>query len=231
MTLKSLPLIAVVICAAGSASVRADIGRLLPSVSRQLEQAQASLDSGRHAEAQAYADLTLLSREIGVTVSGDTAGVAWDALESWERSLNGQVRFIASSPSRADLTISFKPTVAMAGRDVVGTATCTRGVREWSGGVFTYRVTGSVEVALRSPYGTTLSAGSLKQATMHEVGHFLGLDDTSKAGSLMGPIDLSKTVSGPTQAELAVLTEMRVQANAIKDRAVMALLVPAGLGR
>ncbi|MBS1715699.1 MAG: hypothetical protein JST30_15330 [Armatimonadetes bacterium] len=216
------------ICVAGSATARADIGRLLPSVSRQLERAEACLESGRHAEAQAYADLTLLSRDIGVSVTGDVNGIAWSALEDWEQALGGQVRFVPASLSRADLTISFRPTVAMAGRDVVGTATCTRGVREWTGGVFTYRATGSVEVALCSPLGTTLSPASLKQATMHEVGHFLGLDDTSKVGSLMGPIDFAKTVAGPTSSELTVLVDMRAQANVIRDRAVMALTLSSG---
>ena len=231
MTVKSLPLVAVVIMVAGSLSASADVGRLLPSVSRQLDRAESCLESGRLAEAQAYADLTLMSREIGVSVTGDVRGVSWSALQDWERALSGQVRFVASTPSRADLTIDFKPSIALAGKDVVGSATCRRGVREWSGGIFTYHVTGSLEIATRSPLGTELSVAALKQTAMHELGHFLGLDDTSKVGSLMGPIDLFRTVSGPTDAELNVLYDMRAQAVTIKDRAVMALLVPSGFLR
>lgn len=225
MAVRSLPVVVIVVLA-GSVMAGADQGRLLPSVSRQLDRASVCLDSGRLSEAQAYADLTLLSREIGVSVAGDTFGVSWQALRDWEGALNGQVRFVPAPANLADLTIDYKTTVAMAGRDVVGTATCRRGVREWSGGVFTYHATGSLEVATQSPQGRGLSMAALKQATMHEVGHYLGLDDTPRAGSLMGPIDLFRPVSGPTQAELTVLFDMRALAGSIKDRAVLSAFLP-----
>src|SRR5947207_2758980 len=109
-------------------------GRVLDSVTRNLRQARECLSTGRFAEAQAYAEMTLFTRTIRYSVVNDPGGVARTAVRGWETSLNGEIDFVEGPSNQADLQIVFAPKVVLCGRNVLGAAVTRRNVSSWSGG-------------------------------------------------------------------------------------------------
>ena len=193
---------------------------VMESVSRNLGHAQQCLSEGLYAEAQAYAKTTTFEAPVRVSVQGDPSDVTIEALEKWSTALGGQVTFVLASEAEADLNISFKHGVRTSGRDIMGLATTRRSVHAWRGGQFSYQVSGSLEIALFTPGGLPTTRDCLVNTTLHEIGHFLGLDDTMQRGRVMGPIDLDHPITEPSSEEALSLTALQREASVVAEASV-----------
>lgn len=193
--------------------------RVLDSVRTNVLRAEAALAQGEFAKAEALADMTLVGRTVSYAVRNGSQELADEAVTRWTRALGGAVSFRQAPWNLADLRIEYKPAVKMQGRDVVGLATTRRQLMQWSGGQFAYRLTGSIEVAQNTSFGLPLADDAVLNTTMHEIGHFLGLDDSPVAGDVMGKIDTANPVTWPSESELVSLTTVRERAALLLQQA------------
>lgn len=198
---------------------RADVP-VMGSVTKNLGRAQECLNQGLYAEAQAYAKTTMFSSPVRYSVKNDPSRVCVEALGKWTDALGGQVTFVEVPENQADLNIEFCQSVRTSGRDIMGLATTRRSVHAWGGGQFTTRVSGSLEISLFAPNGLPASRDCQVNTTLHEVGHFLGLDDTMERGKVMGPIDLNRPITAPSIEEAMSLTALRDQATVVAQASV-----------
>lgn len=189
---------------------------LVPTVQQHLDRAGESLAAGNRAEAQAYAESAAMGRAVSVSFDEPYADVVQRALSEWEVGLG--VTFVQVPPSDADLRISFKQGVTNYGRRVMGLATICRKVTKWSPDTFTSRTSGCIEISTQTPDGLPVSRDVLASTTMHEIGHFFGLEDTMVRGRLMGPIDLVRPVLAPTPSEIDCLLRVRIEASQVLDQ-------------
>ena len=211
-SLKSYSLCTFVTC--GALITPSAHAKVLDSVETNLAKARTCLEAERYQEAQAYAELTLLPRIVTYSANNDLLGIAKASLMTWEDALGGQVSFVECPWYDASLKFDFRPKLSFYGRDVLGLATTRRSVQNW-GGDFRTVLTGSIEVSTFLPNGDSASYVVMLSTAVHEVGHFLGLDDTSHRGSLMGPISTQKPTLAPQASELAALTSVRQQAGMV----------------
>lgn len=191
-----------------------------PRVQELLDRAERSLQSGSFSEAMACTEAVLLKPTLNVNVkvqglsdseSDQAEAVVSDALSAWEEALGYEVVFLRSEANEADVTISFAPSVRHLGREVAGVANWSRQVYNW-GGTFSTRVSADIKVRTTTIDGAAMSAACLKHATMHELGHVLGLSDSARVGDLMGPMDVSRPATGPSDRELSTLLGYRSRA-------------------
>jgi len=187
--------------------------------------------SNQFGEAQAYAEMTLFTRVVRYSVSNDMFGTARNALDQWQSCLQGEVVFVESPANQADLQIVFRPTTRFNGRDVMGLATTRRSVKAWYGDEFTYRVTGSIEIATYTPDGKFASLETMTNTTLHEVGHFLGLDDSRGKGFVMGPINPRRPVTFPDPAEVQCLIDLREMTDLLLRQATAESSSSRSMGR
>ena len=68
----------------------------------------------------------------------------------------------------------------------------------------------SADVALQAK---ALDGAAIAYVTAHELGHVLGLDDTTHCGELMGPAQLTNPVAGPAETELRALARLTDRAD------------------
>ncbi len=205
--------------ACGSVSAQGTNPLLLPSVAKNLRHIDQCLQSGNLDEARAYVSMTLFERSVRYSLVEDEDGVGNEAVKRWESILGGTVVFEETPRNCADLVMRFEPAVDAIGHDVFGMAHCRRQVTRWSSGTYTYSQTGFLEVATHAPNGTLLNRETKLQAAMHELGHYLGLDDTPVVGELMGPVDMERPVVWPSWNELSALSDLRAQASLMASQA------------
>lgn len=215
MVFKRVNIVASTLLCAGTALAGQASVPVMESVARNIARAETCLAQGYYAEAQAYARTTGFSQPVRFSVSGDASAVAEEALAKWTDALAGQVTFERVPENEADLNIVFSNNVRTSGRDVMGLATTRRTVHAWSGGQFTARVSGSLEIATVSPLGLPVTRDCQVNTALHEIGHFLGLDDTMERGRVMGPIDLHHPITTPSVAEAASLVSLQDQAKEV----------------
>lgn len=206
----TLSLFALVVSASATASTK-----LLDNVLANVDRVRECLATGKFKEAQAYAEMTLFARTVTYTTKNDVLGTARRALDIWQDSLGGDVVFVEAPANQADLVIEFKAGRISNGHEFMGLATTRRSVREWFGGEFTYRVTGAIEVATQTPQGQVVNLDVLMNTTLHEIGHYLGLDDSRGKGLVMGPINLQRPVTMPDAVEVDCLQDMRDSATTL----------------
>jgi hypothetical protein len=57
----------------------------------------------------------------------------------------------------------------------------------------------------------------IRHEACHELGHVLGLDDTNIVGAVMGPLDLNRPASGPSDAEVEAVRLVRTEATRLLE--------------
>lgn len=192
---------------------------LVASVARQLDHAAQSLMEGRHEEAQAYSEGLMSIGTISVWIAPEHKTVGQRALAVWEQALG--VAFVEGDESTSDLRIDYRDSVTNYGRRVMGLATVSRKVMSWGNDRFTHRTCGTLEVSLTDPHGNAVADDVLLSTTLHEIGHFLGLEDTMVRGRVMGPIDLIRPVLEPAHEEVDCLLALRAEASSLLDQVAL----------
>jgi hypothetical protein len=64
-----------------------------------------------------------------------------------------------------------------------------------------------------------MSFEAMRHEACHETGHVLGLDDSDRRGDLMGPLEITHPVSGPTTIEADSVRSLREEAKEIQTEA------------
>ena len=201
---------------------------VLPEVNDHLRQAQTCLDKGDRVMAAAHANLILVSSQIRVKARFEGVPPAMQArcrsaLDSaftlWETALGDSFSFVpVEDPmAEADVYVVFHPEVRQSGQPVAGYVRWQRtleGDRN-RGLTHTYRA----DMMLRT---TTLKKRPMpfeviRHEACHELGHVLGLDDTNIVGAVMGPLDLNRPASGPSDAEVEAVRLVRTEATRLLE--------------
>ena len=191
--------------------------RLMQSVENSLSHAKSCLDLLQFEEAYAYAQASAPPSVIKYSVTNDLLGTSRIAFDRWEEALDHQVRFEQCGEESADLRINFIPKAGFYGHDAMGRAVIRRSVTRWSGNQFRLQLSGYLEVSTQWPDGSVASSDAVLNATLHEVGHYLGLDDTFKIGHVMSRINRDAAVSQPASEEVVAIKNLKEEATAVAE--------------
>lgn len=203
--------------AAVSVPLMAQPVRMLQTVERNLNHARSCLDLLQFEEAQAYAQASAPPTTIRYSVTNDLTGVTERACRKWEEALEYKVRFEQTNEANADMKLRFVPKTGYYGHDAMGRAIVRRSVTQWKGGQFTLQLSGYLEVSQFWPDGRGASDEVMLNATLHEIGHFLGLDDTFQKGHVMAPIDSVNLALKPSSDESLALLVLKDEATALAE--------------
>jgi len=189
----------------------------LPDVDRQLDAARREADGGRPEIARAYAQ----------TVAPSELTVAWaeeapirdprllravrGAVDRWNRALAGTVR-LAWTDDRpaAQVLIYVAERLQEGGRSFAGysrwTRTVARQSQEPAG-----RLSVEVQLARLGPGGRELSGDERLHAALHELGHALGLSDSTDPGSVMSPLGLGSPRTAPSEDDVRAVRALHAE--------------------
>ena len=103
------------------------------------------------------------------------------------------------NPNEADVVIKFVDAIDERGADTLGLIKLQKSFR-WSNSMREIKYKGTISI-VRSAPGGRMSQAEVRDVTMHELGHLLGLADNPQVGVLMGPMERGKPLSKPTPQE------------------------------
>jgi predicted Zn-dependent protease len=202
------------------------VAPVLAEVTEHLRQAQSYIKQGTYDLAAAHAEAVIVRDDFTYAIKWENvpkpmyagAEKALDqGLDNWKTALKNSVTFTKiDDPSKADVVINFKPDVRMKGEPVAGFANWKRVIDQDAKGSISTRFTADLQIRLISPMQRPMPIESVRHEVMHEMGHVLGLEDCDETGFIMGPLDMSKPVSGPRASEVQAVTEIRTQAKKIR---------------
>jgi hypothetical protein len=194
-----------------------------------LQLAHKSFGDGSMDSAAAYAGAVLISDEVSVSVDLDAVPnpqrdsckrALKDALAAWEVALENTVHFrMEDDPAKADVKLKYQPDVRMQREQVAGLTTWKRLIHSVNGKVTGISPKTEVLVRTRDPRFRAMSTAAMRQATEHELGHVLGLEDSEHMGDIMGQLDIDHPVSAPRDYEVSAVKELRDEARQIKTEA------------
>jgi hypothetical protein len=142
------------------------------------------------------------------------------ALTAWSTALENTIHFrMEDDPAKADVKLTYQPEVKMQKEQVAGLTTWKRMIHSTNGKVTTISPLTEVLVRTRDPRFRAMSTSAMRQATMHELGHVLGLEDSDHMGDIMGELDIDHPVSGPRDYEVLAVKNLRDEARQVKTDA------------
>ena len=191
---------------------------------QHLDYAQDLVEKGRVNEAQAYAELMLMSEDIKVFVDqsnlhaemrSDALRALMGAAELWESALNREVNFRFTTRDEADVIVAYTGVMKFDGKEAAGNARWSRQVQSWSNDRYTTKVTAYITLRTHKPNGGRMNYWQMRHTAAHEFGHILGLADSGRQGDIMGPLRFSRPVMRPSDREIEGLIAFRDQARQI----------------
>lgn len=205
--------------------------RIQPKIYDQISRAEFALQQGDYAAAEAYSSLVLLKDEVRISVNfsrcrPDRVAEAEAALESaaqmWESALNYSVDFVFVTSGPADVRVRVRDSVKLYGQDVAGHATWSRSVNTYGSSTYGYQLRADIQLRTQDPAGNDLSFAAMRHTAGHELGHLLGLEDSSRIGDIMGLLRIDRPADEPSYDELSRLLEVRSYAKNVSDSALSA---------
>lgn len=191
----------------------AHAGAYLPEMDRFLSYGQRAVDAGHIDAARAATDVILLGEVRYALADGpaEAREVLEAAMREWEVATDGEVQFVEVPAHQAQVTIGWANDLRFRNLEAGGVARWQRAVRR-DGDAMRGEVSATIELRLRAPSGRRLNSDQLMQCALHEIGHILGLDDSSARGEAMGPLDLRRPITRLAEGDLTALRELRSRA-------------------
>ena len=195
--------------------------RLQQSQRVLVDQGAALLAQGKVAEGTAFLDLAQNQVEIKVGFDGSQLSLAeadrasravQKAAELWKSALGPGARVSVVPISQANVRVHARSQAGGVSH-LAGLARWVKRVVRVGNGAYEPRISADVTLLTKVASEKELSTEALAYVTAHELGHVLGLDDTTHCGELMGPAQLQRPVSGPTETELRALARLNDQAD------------------
>lgn len=222
--------LALLVLGASAIEFKADLrARLLPDVFTHLSYAAQDVDAGKRQQALAHSDVVLLKGTVRVHVGFDGVDSRRQAdclaalkagIDGWRDAISPETEFKIVDDPAADVQVTYVRHLTVDGKPAGGRTQWRRAVRALGDGTYSSSVTATVALVEERPDGRAMNAGQLRQAATHEFGHILGLQDSPRAGDVMGALDLRKPVLVPTPEEIEALAEIRDEARSIRARAL-----------
>ncbi len=205
---------------------------LLPELNAHMLQAERDIQQGRWQMALAQADCILLSTPIRVWLGFDAKSRQnkgyikniQKAMAIWQKGMSDETLFeIVDDPDQADVRINLVDQIQREGYNSGGNIKWERTIISTDGG-YEMKYRADILLALSGPNGRKLNGNQMIHASAHELGHVLGLQDSSEVGNIMGPLDLRKPAKKPSDMEILALTEVRALANDLRKQAFAIVL-------
>ncbi|AIE84730.1 matrixin family metalloprotease [Fimbriimonas ginsengisoli] len=199
---------------------------ILPEVQHHLDDARDCSANGTPEVAAAHANLVLVGDEVKYNVQfisvpdrlhARCLKSMEGAFDVWERALDDTITFReVADPTQADVVIRFKPGVNMGKEPVAGYANWKRTLKCDGPRVQEVTFKGDLQIRTINLDGQPMPFECVRHEIAHEMGHILGLEDSTSTRDLMGPLDIDHPISGPQSYEVAAVRRIRDEAHRIR---------------
>lgn len=198
-----------------------------------MAQAEQLIQQGRWQAALAQTDSILLNTPIRIWLGFDAKshqcrGYAKNILKAmamWQKGMADETLFlIVEDPRLADVRITMVDEIRRDDHNSAGSIHWERTISGTDdiGYEMTYKA--DVQLAIHGPNGRKLNNDQMVHAAAHELGHVLGLQDSSEVGNIMGALNLRKPVKKPSDIEILALNEVRALASDLRKQAFAIVL-------
>ena len=154
-------------------------------------------------------------RELTIYVPGSShSSQVKKGIDAWREHTDLALTEV-SKVGGADVVFLFTERLTYAGQEIAGYTNWRRAKG---------RLSATIQVRTSMPGGGKMNQAAIRHIAMHELGHVLGLADTSRVGDIMGPLDTHRTADRPTAPEIAHLKAFRARFEAVKSSALESLV-------
>lgn len=171
--------------------------RLMPDLFTHLERARSEFRLGNARAASAHAELVALPE--GVRLVIDDGSQRYDRLIQeaaylWEDALERPGLFGSNDARAPEVRIRVVPGLVANGRNVGGFAKWKRRVTTCGDTVIEQLFQADIQIR-------RMGGDAMRHAIAHELGHVLGLNDSTSRGDVMGPVDARRPATSLSEGD------------------------------